>query len=239
MNNKIKFSLLEAKYFTLICMTLDHVAFVFLPPTSVLYFIFRMMGRTVMPFMCMFLADGFYYTSSRSKYFLRLSFAAAVSQIPYIAVFRSPSDVLSLRCLSCYNVMFTLMICFCILMLFFGRHKRYTFFYGVFSFLCSAGLLFLSLFCDNGCESLLWTAGFYKYRHNRRVFLFFIPGCLIRIFRISAADTLFTIAGFIIFIFLYFFYTDEKETNHIKRYFFYAYYPVHLAVIGFVRFLLH
>jgi len=68
-------------------MFLDHFVTVFLPHNHILSLALRLLGRTVAPIMCFFIAEGYYYTSNRKKYISRLLIFAAISHLPYNIAF--------------------------------------------------------------------------------------------------------------------------------------------------------
>lgn len=64
-------------------MVTDHTVALFLPHGSVLRLILRLFGRIAAPAMCFMIAEGYYHTSDRRKYFLRLLLFAVISHLPY------------------------------------------------------------------------------------------------------------------------------------------------------------
>ena len=96
------------KLLAIAAMTIDHIAFMFVPQNTALYFIMRLFGRMTAPIMSFMLAEGYRYTRSRPKYLLRLSAFALISQPFYFRMLfgRAPANVLEY--LTHWNVMFTL-----------------------------------------------------------------------------------------------------------------------------------
>ena len=78
-----KLTATQVKVIAIIAMTLDHIAFTFVPSGTALHYILHMIGKTTAPIMCYFLAKGFRYTHDRKKYFIRLLLFAAISQPVY------------------------------------------------------------------------------------------------------------------------------------------------------------
>ncbi len=94
------------KYIAMFTMLLNHIAHIqLLPLPAGVYEAFQDIGYFTAPAMCFFLVEGFYYTSSRKQYGLRLLLFAIVSQIPYELVFHNGT----------LNMIFTLFLCFLIL----------------------------------------------------------------------------------------------------------------------------
>ncbi len=64
-------------------MLFDHVGYVFFPEAEWM----RVIGRLTMPIFAYAIARGFYYTSNRKKYLIRLSALAIISQVPFMLTF--------------------------------------------------------------------------------------------------------------------------------------------------------
>ncbi len=61
-------------------MLIDHAGLILFPE----YTVFRMIGRLAFPIYAYCIAEGFFYTRNRLKYFLRLLTLGVICQIPYI-----------------------------------------------------------------------------------------------------------------------------------------------------------
>ena len=64
-------------------MFIDHFATVFFPHNSLISLLYRLPGRMAAPVFCFFIAQGFYYTSNRKNYIIRLLIFAVISHLPY------------------------------------------------------------------------------------------------------------------------------------------------------------
>lgn len=93
------------KYIAMLTMLLNHIAHMFLTPGTVLYEVFEDVGHFTAPVMCFFLVEGYSYTRSKVKYGRRLLVFAVISQIPYELAFRYGN----------LNMLYTLLCCFLIL----------------------------------------------------------------------------------------------------------------------------
>ena len=95
------------KYLAIFTMLLNHIANVLLPENTILWEVLVDIGYFTAITMCYFLVEGFYYTHSRRKYGERLLIFAGISQVPYMMAFG----------FSQLNMIFTLFICFMILVI--------------------------------------------------------------------------------------------------------------------------
>ena len=77
------------KIIAIVCMAVDHVAWVFFPGDNMepLTIVMHVIGRTTAPIMIFFISEGYHYTRNRKKYLGRLLLFSAISQIPYLMIF--------------------------------------------------------------------------------------------------------------------------------------------------------
>lgn len=158
------------KYIAMTAMLLNHIANIFwcrAPSGTVLVDIGYFTAIT----MCYFLVEGFRYTHSRKQYALRLFGFGVVSQVPFSMAF-AQNGILEFQD---FNMMFTLFLCFCILLCIETIRNR--FLRGVLIVLLILG----SLFCDwallarcSPCSS----AGPARTKNDCGSVLRFLPRCL-------------------------------------------------------------
>ena len=99
----------KLKYLAVVVMLIDHLAYAFLESaftadgTRIMFSfsggylldrILRAVGRQSFPIFCFFLVEGFFYTRSRAKYFLRIVIFSLLSQFPFQACLFPKADVL-------------------------------------------------------------------------------------------------------------------------------------------------
>ena len=108
----------QIKLLAIAAMTIDHIALVFVPSGSILYYVMRLIGRLTAPLMAFMLTEGYRHTRSRSKYLLRLVIFALISQPFYfrLAFGRAPESIMEYY--THWNVMLSLAIGLLIIMLF-------------------------------------------------------------------------------------------------------------------------
>lgn len=204
----------KLKIIAIICMSLDHVAFVFLSGTP--YIICRFFGRLTFPIMALMLVNGFIHTKDLKKYLTRLFIFALVAQLPFYLVFKNG-----------LNVLFTLFICLLILTL----HKKMTDIVLKYTFIVILALILP--ICDWNIISLIIVLIFYLGKDNKKL--------LISLYLIFSL--IFVIIypyyysfGILLFIPIYLLYNGNRGLGF--KYFFYIYYPLHLFIIYFVSFLI-
>lgn len=95
------------KFIALITMVIDHLGAAAVCPffsnETTAYHICRLIGRISFPLFCFLLTEGFFYTSSKKRYFSRLFLFAVISEVPFdLAFYGKMVDVRT------QNVFFTL-----------------------------------------------------------------------------------------------------------------------------------
>lgn len=212
---------------TMVC---DHFACVFLNPehsvfsfeaglNHMIYDGFRIVGRVSFPIFCFLLVQGFLLTHNLNKYMLRLFLFAILSEIPYDLAF---SGVLFNW--KEQNVMFTLLLG--LMVLSWLKHFEANW--------MAEGMIVLSgcvvaffLRTDYSWFGILLIVVMYLLRNNwlRQVLwlslLIFAQGGM-EVYAVFALP-------------LCYFYQQDKEEKRLPRYFFYAFYPLHLFVLWMIH----
>jgi hypothetical protein len=172
-------------------------------------------GRIAFPIFCFLLVQGFIHTSSKSKYKLRLLAFALLSEIPFNLAFR---DRLAL---GTSNVFFTLLLGFLSLEMI---QKDW---HPVFRGLAVAGVALLAntLGCDYGASGVLLIVMLYFAKDDK------VMTVLVGLFAILALPAI-SVMSILAYIPIYFY---NGERGLTLKYVFYAFYPVHLLILYFVR----
>ena len=219
----------QLKYIAIIAMVLDHIAFLFIPQTTDLYCIFRIIGKLTAPIMCYFLAEGFNYTSSKFKYGTRLLFFGIISQFAFSLTFYNRLFVFKL------NMIFTLFLGFLVLLCYDKISNKLI---RWISIIC---LVYFSNFCDWGIFAPLWALCFYIFKEKKvtQIVIYYLVTTLlivvkcILISRYSWTNILIQL-GLFLFIPMLFIYNGEKgKTSKFNKWFFYIFYPLHLIILYF------
>ena len=183
--------------------------------------VLRLIGRVSFPLYCFLLVEGFLHTKSIARYALRLGLFALLSEVPFdLALYGTPFD------LHMQNVFFTL---FFGLLVLWGmkrteeRAGRPTFLtYGV-AFFGMLAAYFLQT--DYDAFGILLIAMLYLLRSDRKWLCIF--GCCATLWERTAPLAFLPI----------WFYTGERG-KQFPKYFFYAFYPLHLILLAGLRLLL-
>lgn len=186
--------------------------------------ILRFIGRLAFPIFCFLLVEGFLHTKNIKKYAIRLGAFALISEIPFdLAVYHRIFDFES------QNVFFTLFIGLLVLygMNYFEKtlspskaSLRYL--------VAVAGVLSAQfLQTDYAGYGVLLIALLYELRNNRKQLCIF--GAIYTLLLESFTAPL-------SFLFIYFY--NGERGKQLPKYFFYAFYPVHLLLLWLVRILI-
>ena len=181
----------QIKLLAIAAMTIDHIALVFVPSSSILYYVIRLIGRLAAPLMAFMLAEGYRYTRSRSRYLLRLVIFALISQPFYFRMLfgRAPESVLEY--ITHWNVMFTLAVALLLLMLLESKISATP------RLILVSVCISLAQFGDWSYMIPVWTIIFYVFRDDRKKRTMFIMLALlvmIHILMLSRAESALTLS---------------------------------------------
>lgn len=222
------------KYIAMTAMLLNHIANIFLVPGTLWYEVLVDIGYFTAITMCYFLVEGFRYTHSRKQYALRLFGFGVVSQVPFSMAF-AQNDILEFQD---FNMMFTPFLCFCILLCIETIRNR--FLRGVLIVL----LIFGSLFCDWALLAPVFTLLFAWAGGNRtRQKAAFGAAALLyggmaglgsgQVWEAVGCAVPILVSAFVIL----YLYNGRRAARGrtFYKWFFYAFYPAHLLVLGLLR----
>lgn len=236
------------KLLMMLFMTMDHVAYSFLSTRSAVYQVMRLFGRMVAPTMCYLLVEGFRKTSSRWKYVIRMFIFALLAYEPFVmlgnpGVLRGTVSPLQFD----FDMLFTLTICLLMLM---GMEKcEQLIDNDLLKLAAECVILGMAIIVSRPCDwpifAPLYTATFYLYGDDdvRTDLMIIVIGMMVWYYTTANWNhDLLTILkyswcnlGVFAIIFIRRIYAHEKGEWDFK-YFFYAYYAVHLLVISLVKF---
>lgn len=233
-----KLTATQIKVIAIIAMTLDHIAYTFLPVGTAPHYLLHLVGKTTAPIMCFFLAEGFRHTHDKKKYFLRLLLFAVISQpVYYTYVYGTVSDSL-FQFLSSMNILFTLSLAFVCLLILMSSKLSMTA-KGIFT----AITISFAQFGDWGYIIPIWTIIFFFFNKDKYKMLAAFITATIIILPVTFIKSFDSFAAFsynygallaLIPIHLYNGKRDRSSSplkKKINRWFFYVYYPLHMMII--------
>ena len=210
------------KWVAIMTMVIDHTAAVALagtfPPELWWMRLLRLVGRIAFPLFSFLLVEGFLHTRSVKRYAARLAVFAVLSEIPFNLALRGEIFFPAWN-----NIFFTLLLSLALLWCLEHWEDRPA---QVLALL-AAGLLADFLRCDYGAAGVLTVAVLYLARGSRWAFpgavavLALVSGDLTELAALAAAPLVWRYSG------------DPGRRG--GKYFFYAFYPLHLLVLTAVR----
>lgn len=234
----MKLNATQIKVIAIIAMTIDHIAYAFVPSDSLPYFIMRFIGKLTAPLMCFFLAEGFTHTRNRKKYFLRLFSFALISQPAYyLFIYKDFSRGL-FHFLINWNVMFTLAVSLICLAVMTSSKLN-----SILKIILFAIVFSLAQFGDWSYMIPIWTIIFFILRNDRKkqliiyslASLIVLPVLFLKYFSTFISFT-YLYGSLIVPVVLNFYdskriKSDSKIKRQFSKWFFYLYYPLHLMII--------
>lgn len=252
----------QLKWLAIIMMAIDHVGavivggFVFFRGTVVnpdlehVYWLMRNIGRLAFPIFCFLLVEGFFHTRSRKNYMIRLFLFALVSEFSFDLAFGDSYIDMEYQ-----NVFFVLFIGFAVIWIMEnlkGSPVRQT-------LVVLAGCALSEIImCDYGLIGVVLIVIFYVFRQDKAkrvvvgaLWLYFgtalhfavelgpwivLYGNKWEVASYLSDSGLTELPGVLAFV-LIGMYNGEKG-KPFPKYFFYAFYPVHLLILGLLRILL-
>ena len=219
------------RYFAIVCMTFDHVAWFFFDFMTLAAQIMHFFGRMTAPIMCFFVAEGFHYTKNLKKYFTRLIIFGCVSQIPFY-----------LLGINELNMIFTLTLSLAAICVFELKTLH-----PILRALIILALVAVCHFADWDVFGILWVLGFHIFRDSRlkKSLSFVVVWLAYLVYAVYINVTSYGITGvrdnviYSLYVFgslvslllILFVYNGKKGRFNFTKWIIYSYYPLHLMVI--------
>ncbi len=233
------------KIIAVIAMAIDHIAYAFVSDGTILGQVMHTIGRITMPIMCFTLSEGYYKTKNIKKYIIRLFIFAIISYIPYefFSTGRLPitfdnSNNIYIKFPT--SVIYTLFIGMISLIVW--NSKKLDKFLKIIILLI---LLSVSTLGDWGIICVLWILVFGIFHGNfkKQVIgyltvafpLLLMPGLMLLNIIDGAWWEKICILGLLIPIPLLSNYNGKLGEYNLK-WLFYIFYPLHLFVIGYIKY---
>jgi hypothetical protein len=229
------------KYIAMFTMLLNHIADIFLQTGTWLCEIFIALGYFTAISMIYFLVEGYDYTHSKKKYFLRLMIFGLISEIPYCLALTTEGTISFCG----LNMMFTLALCFGLIWIMDNMKST------IMKVILSVLIIVLSILCSWAILAPIYTLLFIwaKSSQERKKAAFLISIILFGLMNFLGGIEHFTtsenilyallsmigmgLAGFCI-LYLY----NGKQAvkgRKFSKWFFYTFYPAHLLILGIIR----
>lgn len=201
------------KVIALVSMLTDHSAYYLLEHETTLYEAMRSFGRIAFPVFAFLIAEGFSHTRNRLRYFLTLLGFAVASEVPWLLLNGADGT---------HNVMFTLALGVGALAIFEKYHQR--------KFVCFCMIALIAIFAtclgtDYEWRGISLIVICYMMREHRPLLSLFMLPLMIYygiVGAIMAAIVLSLYDG-----------TRGFIQGSTAKYGFYAFYPVHLFLLGY------
>lgn len=230
----------QIKYIAIIAMLTDHIAWAVWAVSPFLWACMHFIGRLTGPTMAYFVGEGYSYTKDVGKYQKRLALFALISW-PAFAYFESGSLFLhfdnGLVLLNpAQSVIFTLFLGLSAIRIWESLRMKKP-----IKIICIILLCLLSCIGDWAFMNVLGCLFVHIYRNRVKAkwtaftLIFFIPNALLMIF--ADFNSVWYQAGVLLVpLMLGFLYNGQCGSKaKIHKWFFYLFYPAHLAVIGLLK----
>ena len=222
------------KIIAMLLMVIDHLALTFLPSSSILYLICRLVGRLSMPIFAYKIACGFIYTSNLKRYAYKIFLMTLAAQIPFTLL--SGSQNFFTELLTHWNIGLTFLAALGVLSLLTSKSKGHL----LRQYICLLALFLLASYADYGVYGLAMVILFY----------YFIT------YKVSILQSMLSLGMLTIFYYLLtmpyaFSYMIKMQLPAILavplihylpdgkvplgKYFFYIFYPLHMLIIVLLR----
>ena len=235
------------KLIAILAMTVDHLAWMFFPgyPVEALPIIMHIIGRITCPIMCYFIAEGYHYTKNINKYTTRLFVFAFISHFAYIFASNTFVDLRSFipfyygDILNQTSVMWPL--AWGLVMLRVANSTKLS---------KNVQTLLILLIClvtfpsDWSCVASLCVLAIGTNRGNFKKQMFWMTFyvAIYSVVYFFALDKLYGLIqmAVVLSIPITYMYNGQRgksqKFNRLMKWLFYIYYPLHLLIIGWIRF---
>ncbi|OBX84290.1 hypothetical protein A9306_03350 [Moraxella atlantae] len=234
---KFELTAFEIKLLAVFAMTLDHIGWIFFVQSDVISQILHFFGRLTAPLMCFFLVEGYYLSQSKQRYAKRLLLFAVLSQLPFTwlthsaqAIVQQPDLIVEKA-----NILFNLLFALGVLSI---RHSRL---HGLTQTVVILAALLVASYADWGVYIIVFCLVFDWLREDRQ-------HQIIGYTMVAMAMLLLTDLGFVQVMpmlvtawfplgilltgLVLYTYQGKKGRQWGGRYFFYAYYPLHIVILA-------
>lgn len=229
------------KYIAIAAMLIDHIAWCFVETYSVLGQLMHVIGRMTAPIMCFFIAEGYHYTRNVKKYLLRLGIFAFISWFPFVymeygtlPIFFDSSGELEI--IPIQGVIFTFFLGLLALVVIHSDKLN------IFAKALLLIIIFLLSFIGDWLFlAIVWIIIFDRNRGDiKKQLLYFAVSAVIMnglfLLIMPVSEAMFQFGVLIAIVPLYFYNSKRGSGGNFNKWFFYVFYPLHMVILGFVKF---
>ena len=225
----------QLKVIAIVAMTIDHIAWMWVPTASLLGQCMHMIGRITAPVMCYLLVEGYIHTHDIRRYTLRLGIFAVISAFPFYLFERCVG--MAVGGVPSFGMIYTLFLALIALRVYDSKKlqslkKRVVLF----------ALFMLSLFGDWAGIGVVWPVIMYIYRDDKRAQLKILAYTSVLFAALLALDgaasnmscpyiALFQF-GMLLAVPIIGAYNGLLGGKRGGKWFFYVYYPAHMLLIA-------
>lgn len=222
------------KLIAIIAMVIDHIAWAFVPFASIAGQAMHVIGRLTAPIMCFMVAEGYAHTRDPIKYAKRLGLFALISHFPYVYFESGEFQIIHQT-----SVMFPLFLGLAALIVRDSPKYEIAVKNMILLIICLVAMV-----GDWGATAVIWIQVFYAFRHNRseQMKYFSIVSAVMIVLNIIVNASMGSFLGslFQLGVFLAIpplcKYNGVKKGGKAYKWFFYIFYPAHLAVLAVLKY---
>ncbi|WP_143315143.1 TraX family protein [Clostridium sp. HBUAS56017] len=227
----------ELKILAIIAMTMDHIAYGFITPSTITYEVFRAIGKLTIVIMCYMVVEGYKHTHNIKKYLLRMFIFALISHIPYVFLFTGKVSLLFGERNFHTSVIWSLLLGLILICVWNDdRFKK------IYKIILLIIICCLSTLGDWGIFAVILIFGFNIYYGNRKKQMIFLGICamfidILTIYQLSlrGAGAWYSeiyLFGLLLGIPVLLKYNGTLGKSKNLKWLFYIYYPLHQVILG-------
>ncbi len=236
------------KFIACLLMLIDHIGAALYPDTMIL----RSIGRLSFPIFAYLIAIGYSKTNSFSKYLSRLLIFAGISQIPFSLAFGETFTIYNFSDFLRFfvgsprphlNIFFTLALALIAIRVWHRGESKF----GKIIAILALGITAEVFNTDYSMYGIAMMLAFYIYKDNKiktvisqiSVYILFNASQVLYYsykFQVISMELVWFNQALSLFALFFILNYNHKRGKDLK-YFFYAFYPVHLLIIGLIKFI--
>lgn len=238
MDYKKGLSAYELKVIAIVAMTVDHIAWMWVPTASLLGQCMHIIGRITAPVMCYLLVEGYIHTHNIRRYTLRLGIFAVISAFPFYFFERCAG--MNTGSIPSLGMIYTLFLALIVLRVYDSRRLH-----GWKKSAVIFVLFLLSFMGDWAGIGVIWPLVMYIYKDDKKAQLRLLSYTALLFASLLALDgTVGNMSypyiavfqfGMLLAVPVIASYNGRLGGKRCGKWFFYVYYPAHLIIIALLK----